>query len=254
MNTNQKSFSQDSASYARSRPEYPSDLFQWLSAQCKEHRNAWDCATGNGQAAIGLAEHFVHVDATDISAEQVAEARPHPRVRYAVASAESSGLPSGQSDLIAVAQALHWFKFDEFWMEVRRVARADAFFCAWGYVWPQCPPAIEQGLVVPLLELLNPFWAANNRIIIDGYRPDDVGFPFVPIRAPSFAIQVNWTLSEFVNYLATWSAFKLSRGDAKVRNAIDQVLEHARSLVPQDEIIPIQMPLNVLAGRVLQTT
>jgi SAM-dependent methyltransferase len=250
MNTIRNSFAEHSESYARARPRYPADLFRWIYGQCEDHGSAWDCATGNGQAAVSLATYFVRVDATDISAEQIAHALPHPRVRYAVASAEASGLPDNECDLVAVAQALHWFRFAQFWKEVRRVARPNAFFCAWGYDWPECSPAVDQELVAPFRALIKPYWASNNRISWNGYRTEEVGFPFARVNAPTFAIEVVWTLGQFADYLMTWSAFKRSRQDAHTRTCIDDLLRRVRSVIPADEVIQIRMPLKVLAGRV----
>ena len=68
-------FSAHAQNYARFRPTYPTELFAWLASQSPGHRLAWDCGTGNGQAALGLADHFVHVHATDLSPQQLAQAR-----------------------------------------------------------------------------------------------------------------------------------------------------------------------------------
>ena len=251
MNTQQNTFAEKSASYASARPRYPADLFCWISGQCEDNRCAWDCATGNGQAAIGLADYFVHVDATDLSAEQIDHPLPHPRVQYAVASAEASGLPEGGYDLVAVAQALHWFRFEPFWIEVRRVAKPNALFCAWGYDWPESTHGVDHELVAPLRALLEPFWASNNRILWDGYRTEEVGFPFVRLHTPSFVIEVGWTLGRLIDYLMTWSAFKRSRQDSSALTAVGDLLRRARSRIPADEVIQIRMPLKVLAGRVV---
>jgi SAM-dependent methyltransferase len=251
MNTDRNTFAEQSAAYASARPKYPADLFRWISGQCEDRQSAWDCATGNGQAAVSLADDFAHVDATDLSAEQVAHALPHPRVRYSVASAEACGLPGGEYDLVAVAQALHWFRFEQFWLEVRRVARPNAFFCAWAYNWPETPLAVDQGLVTPFRALIQPYWASRNRIGWNGYRAEEVCFPFDRVPTPRLAIEVAWTLGQLVDYLKTWSAFKLSREDASARASLDDLLKRARSLVPAGEVIPIRMPLNVLAGRVM---
>jgi SAM-dependent methyltransferase len=250
MNTDQNTFAEQSESYASARPGYPAGLFRWITEQCEDHQSAWDCATGNGQAAVSLAYFFARVEATDISAEQIAQARPHPRVRFTVASAEASGLPGKEYDLVAVAQALHWFRFEQFWREVRRVAKPKAFFCAWGYDWPQTTRAVDRGLVTPFRAIINPYWASNNRILWDGYRTEEIGFPFNRVSTPTFAIEVGWTLGQFIDYLMTWSAFKRSREDARARTSADDLLKRARSLIPSDEVIPIRMPLTVLAGRV----
>lgn len=45
-------FSSASGRYAAYRPDYPAALFAWLADLCSERDTAWDCATGNGQAAL----------------------------------------------------------------------------------------------------------------------------------------------------------------------------------------------------------
>src|SRR6266496_4940677 len=75
-------FSGVAEEYATFRPRYPPALFAALAAQAPRRGTAWDCATGSGQAALGLATHFERVVATDASAAQLAAARRHPRVRY----------------------------------------------------------------------------------------------------------------------------------------------------------------------------
>ena len=107
-------FSHASDDYRRWRPGYPDELFAWLAAMAPSRAVAWDCATGSGQAAGGLAAHFARVVATDASAAQVAEAEAFGRVEYRVAPAEDSGLPDASVDLVTVAQALHWFEFERF--------------------------------------------------------------------------------------------------------------------------------------------
>src|SRR5437762_742522 len=47
-------FSRQAADYAKFRPRYPKELFRWLASVAPETKLAWDCATGNGQAAVAL--------------------------------------------------------------------------------------------------------------------------------------------------------------------------------------------------------
>jgi len=68
--------------YSRYRPRYPSDLFEYLASLLGGRDLAWDCAMGNGQAAVALAGHFNKVIATDASAAQLAHAERHLRVEY----------------------------------------------------------------------------------------------------------------------------------------------------------------------------
>src|SRR4029079_3133162 len=102
-------FSGFAAHYAAHRPHYPAALFERAASLPAARRLAWDCGTGNGQAARGIAPHFAHVIATDASATQLSHATPHPKVEYRVAKAEASGLDPGSIDLVTVAAALHWF-------------------------------------------------------------------------------------------------------------------------------------------------
>lgn len=249
MTSPRNTFSEASASYARARPRYPEPLFHWLASQVSRKVAAWDCATGNGQAAVGIAPYFERVIATDVSAAQIKQAAPHANVEYRVASAEACGLPAHQTDLIVVAQALHWFATNAFWQEVRRVAAPGAFFCAFGYAWPHVSPAIDKALVAPFRALVEPYWAENNRLLWDGYQPAAVGFPFAQVGSPTFAIEMQWSVGHLVEYLMTWSAFKRSRQDAVVSAEIDALLARTTSSVGASESFAVRMPLAILAGR-----
>src|SRR5262245_19376556 len=92
-------FSNVAGNYAAFRPDYPPELFAWLATLPKARACAWDCATGNGQAALHLAEHFDQVFATDASADQIKNAAPHPRIQYSVAPAEQNALTPQSVDL-----------------------------------------------------------------------------------------------------------------------------------------------------------
>src|SRR3989449_6522454 len=114
-------FSSVAAGYAAYRPHYPDALFAYLASLPPRRDLAWDCACGNGQATLGLATHFTRVIGTDASPAQLEFATPHPRIEYRVGLAERSGLSQGSTDLVTVAQALHWIELEKFYAEVRRV-------------------------------------------------------------------------------------------------------------------------------------
>lgn len=198
-------FSGVAEGYARFRPGYPAALFAWLAERAPARRLAWDCATGSGQAALGLAEHFERVVATDASAEQVARAHPHPRVDFRVAPAERSGLGDGAADLVTVAQALHWFDVPAFFAEARRVLRPGGLLAAWCYGNPALPePALERTLAAFYDGVVGPYWPPERRLILEGYATLD--FPFREIEAPPLALEADLTLHGLAGYLRTWSA------------------------------------------------
>jgi SAM-dependent methyltransferase len=197
-------FSDTAKQYAAARPTYPAALFECLAELAPATRCAWDCGTGNGQAALGLAEFFDSVEATDASAEQIGQALPHPRVRYRVAPAHASGLPDRSVDMISVAQALHWFDLDKFYAEVRRVARPSALLAVYGYDWLYLAPEIDPIVNRWLLRPIEPYWLPNLRLLWHRYRTID--FPFAELAEPRLAMNQSWNLDQLLNYYRTWSA------------------------------------------------
>src|SRR5947208_16325269 len=97
-------FSKQAADYAIFRPSYPQRLFAYLGSIAPGRQLAWDCGTGNGQAAVGLASLFDRVIATDASEKQIANAQLHKKVESCVTPAENSGLGSKTIDPILHAQ------------------------------------------------------------------------------------------------------------------------------------------------------
>lgn len=75
-------FSELAETYSRYRPSYPKKLFEYLASICKQHQLAWDCGTGNGQAAISLADYFDKIIATDASKEQLEQSSKHPKIIF----------------------------------------------------------------------------------------------------------------------------------------------------------------------------
>jgi SAM-dependent methyltransferase len=206
VSTFQDHFSSASGRYAAFRPDYPVGLYAWLAGQCAERDLAWDCATGSGQAAQGLAPYFSHVVATDASVEQIRHAVPHPGIDYRVAPAEACGLADHSVDLITVAQAAHWFDLPRFYAEVARVLKPGGMLALWGYGRMVLPGELDAPFQRFYDETVGPYWPPERALIDDGYRSLD--FPFAPLAAPPFNIEVSWTLPRFLDYLSTWSAVK----------------------------------------------
>lgn len=244
----QDHFSGHAETYARYRPEYPPELFGWLAAQAPGQALAWDCATGNGQAARALAQHFETVIATDASAEQVAHAAPADRVRYVVAPAEASGVGGATVDLVTVAQALHWFDLDRFWAEVRRVLRARGVVAAWCYQLARITPDIDAVVDRLYRDIVGDYWPLGRRQVELGYGGLD--FPFEEIAPPGFRMTADWTLQQLAGYLSTWSAvqrYMAERSQDPVRSVLADL---QAAWGDPAESRRVEWPLDLRAGRV----
>ena len=205
-----------SAAYVRARPDYPSALFHFLAMTSGATRMAWDCATGNGQAAVGLADRFASVLATDPSPDMIALATAHRRVRYEVTKYDT-GLPAQSVDLVTVAQALHWLEVDDFVREARRVLVPGGVLAAWCYSNCRVTPEIDEVFDHFYSVTVGPYWPAERRHVENGYQ--SIALPIDEIPAPPMQIFEEWRLSQYVAYIRSWSGvarFIAERGEEAV--------------------------------------
>lgn len=240
-------FSKQSALYSAHRPQYPEELYRFLAAETPAKRVAWDCATGNGQAALDLSRHFERVIATDLSEVQLRNAAAAKNVEYRALPAESPlSEPDASVDLVTVAQAIHWFDLGKFYAEAKRVLKPGGVIAAWAYGF-QAPirPEIDRALDDFHFGTLGPFWKPNNRLIWNDYR--ELDFPFREIPAPTFRLAVEWTLAEWMGYVRTWSATQLYVD----RHGVDPTLAVAEKIAPYwgEGKRPVEWKLALRVGR-----
>jgi SAM-dependent methyltransferase len=196
-------FSKQATDYAKFRPRYPQELFDYLGSIVPSRQLAWDCGTGNGQAAVGLASVFDRVIATDASEKQIANAHSPEIVEYRIAPAENSGIGSKTINLIMVAQALHWFDLDRFYAEARRVLKHDGILAASAYNLLHIEPAIDEVVNRYYYEVVGLFWPPERRLV---EQFADLPFPFQEIDPPRFEMTASWDLDHLIGYLRTWSS------------------------------------------------
>ncbi|MEO6757960.1 MAG: class I SAM-dependent methyltransferase, partial [Saprospiraceae bacterium] len=199
-------FSNFSADYARFRPGYPAQLFDFLFSICENQAMAWDAATGNGQIAVGLSERFDQVMATDISANQLASAEQRPNIQYAVGSAEAPDFPDHAFDLLTVGQAAHWFEFEAFYQSARRVLKPGGILALIGYNVLQVDAPTDAVFGQLYHHTLEGYWDPERQYVYDNYST--IPFPFEEIPLPEMARTYSWTLEQLLGYLHTWSAVK----------------------------------------------
>jgi len=237
-------FSKHSGVYAQSRPTYPDAIFSRLAQLAPGRERAWDCATGSGQAAIGLARHFKGVEATDASAQQIGEAIATPGVTFSVQPAEATSFAAQSFDAICVAQALHWFDAERFYAEAKRVLRPQGLLLVVGYDRSRFEPAIELEFGRAVLAPLKPHWPPQNKLLWDGYK--DLPFPFAPVDFHAPDIEVDWTLDQLLGYVASWSATR-----ALLASQPGFLEQASAALAPSwgEGTRRVTMPLHVKCGR-----
>jgi ubiquinone/menaquinone biosynthesis C-methylase UbiE len=243
-------FSGVAGRYAEFRPDYPRALFEWIARVAAARERVWDCATGNGQAAVLLKEFFAEVIATDASAEQIANARRMEGIRYAVASAEASGLENASADMVTVAQAAHWFDLPRFYGEAKRVLKPGGLVALWCHGTFRLGDAtIDELLQHFYSEVVGPFWPPERRFIEEDYRT--LHFPLQEIPAPIFHMEGEFTLERLTGYLRTWSAtqrFIKARGFDPVEELERKLERHWRS--GEGRAMAVRhWPIHIRAGR-----
>ena len=241
-------FSKQASEYTRYRPNYPAALFKYLAELTPDHQLAWDCATGSGQAALGLTNYFEKIIATDASDKQIANATAHDRVTYVVAPAERTEIISASVDLIVVAQALHWFNLDKFYAEVRRVSKSGGVLAVWSYSLFRITSAIDRLVDKFYTEVVGPFWPAERKFVDDKYQ--SISFPFEEFTSPAFTMEANWSFAHVLGYIGTWSSVQ----KFKEQNKADPLEDFARDLKkiwgrPEKEK-RIRWPINMRVGRI----
>lgn len=199
-------FSRRADLYAKYRPGYPAELFDFILSQVKERNAAWDCATGNGQSAKMLSRSFKKVFATDISQNQLDNAVQAENIIYSVQPAEATTFPENSFDLVTVSQAIHWLRFDEFYKEVKRVGRPGSWISVWMYGLFRISPGIDMLIDEHHFDRLAGYWDHERKYVDEHYAT--IPFPFEEIVCPGFSMSYEWTLAELEGYLLTWSALQ----------------------------------------------
>lgn len=245
MKDTQDNFSAQSDDYAKYRPGYPQELFDWLYTHCPAFDAALDCATGNGQAAVVLADQFETVNAIDSSNRQLDNATLLENILYSEHSAERTGFPDNSFDLITVAQALHWLDHERFFKEVERVAKPGALFAAWGYNLIRVNGLVDELVDDFYTNVVGPFWNDERKHVDTSYT--HIHFPFEVLPCPEFYINSSWTLSHIVGYLNSWSAVQ-HYIRSKGTNPVDELKSRLEEVWNEEEHLQVCFPIFMKAG------
>lgn len=237
-------FSGHSAAYAQYRPTYPPGLYALLHKLCENRERAWDCGTGNGQVAGELAKFFREVQATDISINQLSQAIQKENIHYTKQAAEKTNFPDAYFDLVTVGQAVHWFEFEKFYSEVKRVLKKDAVIAIFGYSLFKTNPEADEIIQNFYRNIIGPYWQPERKFLDEDYKT--IPFPFKEISSPQFLLKQSWSFERLIGYLNTWSA---------VRSYEQERGENPVELIRKDlsdrfgELGPVEFPILLRLGR-----
>jgi SAM-dependent methyltransferase len=243
-------FSSTSREYSFSRPTYPDVLYRFLNDITPNKDIAWDCATGNGQAAIGLCKYFKNVIASDASKGQLEYQFNRNNIMYEMFPAEKADIRDNSVDLITVAQAAHWFDLDKFYREVTRISKSNGVLAIWSYGMDKIDNDINK--ISERLnvggDILGRYWPRETNYVKDDYKT--IPFPFKEIPAPKFEMTVNWNLDDLVCYMQTWSAVKRFSMEKKF-NPLSLIMEELERLWgKRDKRKVVKWVINLRVGKI----
>uniref|UniRef100_A0A914XEM7 Methyltransferase type 11 domain-containing protein n=1 Tax=Plectus sambesii TaxID=2011161 RepID=A0A914XEM7_9BILA len=219
------------------RPTLPSNLVQriaqYVGAKIPSPNLAVDVGCGTGLSTMKLAEgvtsnKWVGMDISETQIEEAKRQHADKKIEFLVHNSDK-GLPfgDGEVDLITVVQAAHWLNLDVFFKECERVLRPGGVvaLCAYGIVRPIVPGLNDEQnrSLTKLIRKLNDdlqvagFWETNRERLVNDYN--DVNLPFadqlVYREDAEIFLQKQSTISDFLNYIDSWSALTNSKNDTQ---------------------------------------
>ncbi|MED5431725.1 MAG: class I SAM-dependent methyltransferase [Pseudomonadota bacterium] len=195
--------------YQQYRPTYPPSLFQWLADCCRDasQARALDLGCGTGQAARALEPYFKQVIGADISLKQL-QAAPASKTHFLACQAHQLPLAANSVALITVAQAFHWFEQEGFFTEAERCLRPGGVLALISY--GVCEVEGLGALIRDFHDsLLARWWPAERTQVVSGYAGTEHHWPALPF--PDDAITRQWSATDMLGYLDTWSALVNAR-------------------------------------------
>ena len=243
-------FSSQSDLYARYRPAYPQELYDHILSFVDKKEAAWDCATGNGQAAVVLSKYFKKVFATDISAAQIDKAIQKENIEYSVCAAESTPFAENTFDLVTVAQAYHWIKWNEFKKEVTRICKPGAVIAVWTYYQHRTGDEKVDKAVRDFYEnVTKPYWDYERKYVEEKYASVAFDYNLLPVK--EFETVLNWRREDLFGYVGSWSAIqKFIKKNGY--SPVPLLEEEIKKLWPEAEVKKVVFPVFLKLGRIVK--
>jgi len=156
------------------------------------------------------------------------------------------GYPAQLFDLLTVGQAAHWFVFEKFYPEARRVLKPGGLLALVGYNLLRVDEPTEAVIEYFYNTTLKGCWDGERYLVEQAYRT--ISFPFDEIPFPEMDSNYSWTVDQLLGYLGTWSAvqhFIRKNG----RSPIDEMLfAQLKEVWPEGEVRIVRFPIFARVG------
>jgi SAM-dependent methyltransferase len=161
--------------------------------------------------------------------------------------AESLPVAEGSVDLVAVAQAIHWFDFARFHADCRRALAPGGVLAAWTYTVFRATPAIDAVVDRFYHGTIGPYWPPERELVQQRYRT--IPFPWDELEAPAFDLQTDWTLPQALGYFSSWSSVQRFREAHGGEDPLAAVGRELATVWPAGGTVRLNWPLYLRVGR-----
>lgn len=151
---NEEKFSGKASVYARFRPSYPDNLFEYLYTVMgfKKESVIADVGAGTGLFSRNLLERHSYVICVEPNEEMFLKAREklsvYSNCLFLMTSAEDTGVESNSVDFLTAAQAFHWFDREKFKTECQRILKKEGkAVLVWNARDAKAPITIENAVI-----------------------------------------------------------------------------------------------------------
>lgn len=188
-------FGKTAQDYGRYRAGFPDALFERLAQRGigRRGQQVLDLGTGTGTLARGFARRGCLVTGLDPAVPLLEEARrldaeAGVMIRYVVATAEDTGLPPAEFDVVTAGQCWHWFDRARAAREARRLLLPGGWLVIAHFDWIALPGNVAEA-TEHLILTHNPRWALARGTGIYPAWPRDVAIAgFRSIETFSFDV------------------------------------------------------------------
>jgi ubiquinone/menaquinone biosynthesis C-methylase UbiE len=132
-------FRDQAEAFGMYRPEYPKELYGWLTSLIPEAQRGIvvDIACGTGKSTVGLTRMFRKTFGLDLELNQALKASElYPKLQFLVSRAEVCPFKHRVLDCVTVATAFYWFDMAKSLEEFRRLLKPNGHLVIYMYKYP----------------------------------------------------------------------------------------------------------------------